>query len=312
MFSKKPLFRKMNPKMNNFDLESYLALKREDINRALEKILGNTLDSSRVVNAMRYSLLAGGKRIRPILCMSAAEAVSDNASHVMRTACAIEMIHTYSLIHDDLPALDNDELRRGQPTCHAAFDEATAILAGDALLTLAFEVLSSVEATHTNQALEWLRVVNAIARATGYKGMIEGQLRDMAAEGSLLDLEDLKEMHTLKTGALIEVSIRTGAVLGGGSPEQIEKLQMFAKNIGLAFQVTDDILNVEGDPLVMGKGVGTDQIRKKSTYPSLLGLEKAKEYAQELVNNALQALDYFDNKSDPLRAIAHYILVRKR
>ncbi len=298
--------------MNNFDLESYLALKRRDINRALEKILGNASDSSHILNAMRYSLMAGGKRIRPTLCISAAEAVSDNASHVMRAACAIEMIHTYSLIHDDLPALDNDALRRGQPTCHVAFDEATAILAGDGLLTLAFEVLTSMDVTHTDQALEWIRVVNAIAKAAGHKGMIEGQLRDMAAEGSLLDLKDLQEMHRLKTGALIEASIRTGAILGNGTPEQIEKLQMYAKNIGLAFQVTDDILNVEGDPAVMGKGVGTDQIRKKSTYPSLLGLEKSKEYAQELVNNALQALDYFDNKSDPLRAIANYILVRKR
>ncbi len=298
--------------MNNFDLESYLALKRRDINRALEEILGNASDSSHILNAMRYSLMAGGKRIRPTLCISAAEAVSDNASHVMRAACAIEMIHTYSLIHDDLPALDNDALRRGQPTCHVAFDEATAILAGDGLLTLAFEVLTSMDVTHTDQALEWIRVVNAIAKAAGHKGMIEGQLRDMAAEGSLLDLKDLQEMHRLKTGALIEASIRTGAILGNGTPEQIEKLQMYAKNIGLAFQVTDDILNVEGDPAVMGKGVGTDQIRKKSTYPSLLGLEKSKEYAQELVNNALQALDYFDNKSDPLRAIANYILVRKR
>jgi geranylgeranyl diphosphate synthase type II len=302
----------MNPKMNNFDLESYLALRRKEVNQALEKILGSLSDSSLILNAMRHSLMAGGKRVRPTLCLAAAEAVGHNASHVIRAACAIEMIHTYSLIHDDLPALDDDVLRRGKPTCHVAFDEATAILAGDALLTLAFEVLTSIELTQKNKALEWLHIVNAIAAAAGYKGMIEGQLRDIAAEGSLLDVKDLQDMHTLKTGALIEVSIRTGAILGGGSPEQIEKLQVFAKNIGLAFQVTDDILNVEGDPAVMGKGVGTDHIREKNTYPSLLGLGKSKEYAKELVNNALQAIDYFDNKSDPLRAIAHYILVRKR
>lgn len=299
--------------MNNFDLESYLSLKRKQINQALEKFLGNALDSSRVVRAMRHSLMAGGKRIRPILCISAAEAVGGNATQVIRAACAIEMIHTYSLIHDDLPAMDNDDMRRGQPTCHVAFDEATAILAGDALLTLAFEVLTSRQTPHPpRNALEWLGVVNTIAKAAGYQGMIEGQLRDIVAEGSSLDLKDLQELHRLKTGALIEASIHTGAILGGGNPEQIETLQIFANNIGLAFQVTDDILNVEGDPAVMGKGVGTDQIRKKSTYPSLLGLDESKTFAQELINNALQALDNFDNKSDPLRAIARYIIARKR
>ncbi len=299
--------------MNNFDLESYLYVKRKQINRALEKFLGNNLASSKVVRAMHYSLMAGGKRIRPTLCISAAEAVGSDATHVIRAACAIEMIHTYSLIHDDLPAMDNDDLRRGQPTCHVAFDEATAILAGDALLTLAFEVLTSVQSPHTTRnASAWLGVVNIIARAAGYQGMIEGQMRDMAAEGSSLALEDLQELHRLKTGALIEASIGTGAILGGGNPEQIETLQIFAKNIGLAFQVIDDILNIEGDPAVMGKGVGTDQVRKKNTYPSLLGLTESKNFAQELINNALQALDYFDNKSDPLRAIARYIITRKR
>jgi len=312
MYLKNRLPREMDLKMNSFDLNSYILSKRKQINDALEEILGHTLNSSRIINAMKHSLMAGGKRLRPILCITAAEAVEGKTDDVVRAACALEMIHTYSLIHDDLPAMDNDNLRRGQPTCHVAFDEATAILAGDALLTLAFEILSSMELTNKNHALKWLRVVNTIATAAGYKGMIEGQMRDMAAEDTLLSLEKLEEMHALKTGALIEASIITGAILGDGSLEQIEKLKIYAKNIGLAFQVTDDILNVEGDPAVMGKDVGTDQTRKKSTYPSILGIEKSKEFARKLVNNALQALDYFDNKSDPLRAIAHYIIERKR
>jgi len=312
MYLKNRLPREVNRKMNSFDLNSYILSKRKQINDALEEILGHTSNSGRIINAMKHSLMAGGKRLRPILCIAAAEAVEGKTDDVVRAACALEMIHTYSLIHDDLPAMDNDNLRRGQPTCHVAFDEATAILAGDALLTLAFEILSSMELTNKNHALKWLRVVNTIATAAGYKGMIEGQMRDMAAEDTLLSLEKLEEMHALKTGALIEASIITGAILGDGSLEQIEKLKIYAKNIGLAFQVTDDILNVEGDPAVMGKDVGTDQTRKKSTYPSILGIEKSKEFARKLVNNALQALDYFDNKSDPLRAIAHYIIERKR
>jgi geranylgeranyl diphosphate synthase type II len=258
--------------------------------------------------------MAEGKRIRPILCIAASRAVSGETEDVIRVACALEMIHTYSLIHDDLPAMDNDDLRRGKPTCHIAFDEATAILTGDALLTLAFEILSSIDLNHIkeNNALNWLRVINIIAKAAGYKGMIEGQIKDIAAEGNRIGLKDLENMHALKTGALIEASISTGAILGNGSVEEIQQLNIYAKNIGLAFQVIDDILNVEGDPAVMGKDVGTDQVREKNTYPSILGIKKSKEFAKILVNNALQALDYFDNKSDPLRAIAHYIIDRKK
>jgi geranylgeranyl diphosphate synthase type II len=298
--------------MNSFDLDSYILSKQRQINSALEEILSHTSNSNRLIKAMKHSLMAGGKRLRPILCITSAEAVNGQTDDVMRAACALEMIHTYSLIHDDLPAMDNDNLRRGQPTCHIAFDEATAILAGDALLTFAFEILSSIELANINHALKWLQVINKIARAAGYKGMIEGQMRDMSAEDTLLSLEKLEEMHALKTGALIEASIITGAVLGDGTSEQIKKLKIYARNIGLAFQVADDILNVEGDPALMGKDVGTDKARKKSTYPSILGIEKSKGLAKKLVNNALQSLDHFDNKSDSLRAIAHYIIERKR
>ena len=306
------LSRKVNSKMNDFDLNSYLLTKRKQINQAIEKILGQTSNSRRIVNAMRHSLMAGGKRIRPVLCITAAQAVGGKAEDAIEAACALEMIHTYSLIHDDLPAMDNDVLRRGKPTCHITFDEATAILAGDALLTLAFEILSLIEFINNKNASKWLRVINIIAKAAGYKGMIEGQMKDISAEGTLLSLKDLEKMHALKTGALIQASIITGAILGDGNFEQIEKLKIYANNIGLAFQVADDILNVEGDSTIMGKDVGTDQAREKNTYPSALGIEKSKGYAKKLVNNALQALDNFDNKSDPLRAIAHYIIARKR
>jgi len=298
--------------MSSFDLNAYLASKRKQINEALENILDPAANSSRIVAAMSYSLTAGGKRLRPILCLAAAEAVDGMTEEVMRAACALEMIHTYSLIHDDLPAMDNDELRRGQPTCHITFDEATAILAGDGLLTLAFQILSSNNFTNAKQALLWLKVLHRIALAAGYEGMIEGQMRDISSEGTRLELNALEAMHARKTGALIEASVYSGAVLGGGSPNQIEQLGIYAQNIGLAFQVADDILNVEGDPAVMGKNVGTDQSRDKNTYPALIGIDKSKKLAQKLVNNALQALDYFDNKADPLRYIANYVIARKR
>lgn len=297
---------------SEFDLQSYLASKRKKINRILDNILDSSSNSSRIIKAMKYSLSAGGKRLRPILCIAAAETVGGDAKRVLPAACALEMIHTYSLIHDDLPAMDDDELRRGKPTSHIAFDEATAILAGDALLTLAFEILSSIDPMQEKYAVDWLRVIRIISTAAGYEGLIEGQIRDLDAEGQHLSLDELKKMHSLKTGALIEASICSGAILTNATSEQIEKLRIYAENIGLAFQVTDDILNVEGDPAVMGKSVGTDANREKSTYPSLLGLDESKAFAANLIRNALQALDHFDKKSDPLRAIATYILLRKR
>lgn len=307
----------MNQKMiknpaSSFDLNSYLISKRKKVNAFINEILNNTVNSSRIVQAMHYSLMAGGKRVRPILCIAASEAVGGNADDVLPAACALEMIHTYSLIHDDLPAMDNDDLRRGKPTCHIAFDEATAILAGDALLTLAFRILSSINLINEKNSSNWLRVVHRISFAAGHNGMIEGQMRDIASEGTLLSLEELENMHSLKTGALIEAAIFSGALLGGGSPRQIDQLEIYAKNIGLAFQVADDILNVEGDPAVMGKAAGTDNARGKSTYPSIMGLNESKEFAKKIVRNALQALDDFDNKSDPLSAIACYIIERKK
>ncbi len=297
-----------------FDLKAYLDSKKRLIDKALEQKIIPEKKSGRLDHAMAYSLMAGGKRIRPILCMAAAEAVSgtDANAGILECSCALEMIHTYSLIHDDLPAMDNDRLRRGKPTCHIAFDESTAILAGDALLTLAFEILASAGATNTEYARRWLKIIHSISRAVGYKGMIEGQMRDILFEGRTISLDQLKHMHALKTGALIRTSVYAGAVLANASVEKIEKLDIYARNIGLAFQITDDILNIEGDPEIMGKATGTDQMYDKATYPALLGLAASGEYLAELIKNALLALETFGRPADPLRALAEYIVKRKK
>jgi geranylgeranyl diphosphate synthase type II len=232
---------------------------------------------------------------------------------ILNAACALEMIHTYSLIHDDLPAMDNDNLRRGKPTSHVAFDEATAILAGDALLTLAFHVLSkSVSRNDLDKNSRSLEVIHLLSSAAGYQGMVEGQMRDMVFEGVKLKLEDLRALHMHKTGALIEASVCCGAILAGASSNTIKQLKNYAMNIGLAFQVVDDILNVEGDPALLGKSVGTDQIRQKNTYPEIIGLQSSKIMAHELVEQGLQAISDFGDAAVPLREIALYIIQRKR
>jgi len=296
-----------------FNLDSYLNSNCKRVNKELKEILESKISNrGRLTKAMDYSLIARGKRIRPILCMAATESVGGNVDDALGTACAIEMIHTYSLIHDDLPAMDNDKLRRGKPTCHLAFDEATAILAGDALLTLAFQLLSSIEFVNENHASNCFNIIRAISQAAGCEGMIEGQIRDITFEGTPITLDQLRDMHYLKTGALIVASIYAGAVLGGGAQKQIEQLKIYGKNVGLAFQVTDDLLNIEGDPVLTGKTIGTDNLLHKNTYPSLLGIDQSKVFAKKLIKNALQAIDNFDNKSDSLRAIAKYIIQRKK
>ncbi len=295
-----------------FNLTSYIKSQNELINRFLESALPESHQDQRIVAAMKYSLMAGGKRLRPVLCIAAAEAVGGRPTDALPAAGALEMVHTYSLIHDDLPAMDDDELRRGKPTCHVTFDEATAILAGDALLTLAFQILSSVEISNASRAAAWLQVIRTIASAAGYGGMIQGQMLDISSEGRTLSIGELESMHHLKTGALIDASLRCGGIIGGANTEQLTSLERYAQNVGLAFQVADDILNVEGDPKLMGKAVGTDQLREKSTYPSILGLKESKELAHHLVHKALQAIENFDNRSDALRAIAKYVIERRR
>ncbi|GAB6094125.1 (2E,6E)-farnesyl diphosphate synthase [Desulfatiferula olefinivorans] len=296
-----------------FDLTSYLTSRRDLVEKKLDALLSlPSSGSGQLLSAMRYSLLSGGKRLRPILCFAAAEALGGTPYQCMTTACAIEMIHTYSLIHDDLPAMDNDDLRRGRPTCHRAYNEATAILAGDALLTLAFHVLASPVHWDSEDPLKNLEVIRLVSHAAGQQGMIEGQMIDMESEGANLSLYALEQLHRLKTGAMINVSIRCGALLSGADASQLESLDRYAAHIGLAFQVTDDILNVTGDVKVMGKATGTDDKLNKATYPSLLGLEQAGEFARELVEKALSELESFDGKAEPLRAVATYIIERNR
>ncbi len=295
-----------------FDLKSYLAEKRRVVNDALEGFCGEPADTPRILAAMRYSLMAGGKRLRPILCLASAEAVGGDAGEALAPACALEMIHTYSLIHDDLPAMDDDDLRRGRPTSHVRFDEATALLAGDALLTLAFEILAGQAEQDGSDPARSLRIIREVAAAAGCRGMIEGQMRDLAAEGKPLDADALEQMHSLKTGALIRASVAAGAIAGGADFTAIQALMRYAGKLGLAFQVTDDILNVVGDPRVMGKAAGTDIDRQKSTYPALLGLAASRRFARRLIHEALAAIAALDEKSEPLRAIAAYVLERKR
>jgi geranylgeranyl diphosphate synthase type II len=295
-----------------FELPPYLDTRRRQVDAALARIFEDLGSPRRLIDAMRYSLTAGGKRLRPVLCMAACEAVGGKPEAVLEPACALELIHTYSLIHDDLPAMDDDALRRGQPTCHLAFDEATAILAGDALLTLAFQVLAQPGADGQPAPATRIAVIARIARAAGCRGMIEGQMRDIAAEGRPMALERLAELHGLKTGALITAAIGSGALWAGGSEAQVRALEHYGDKIGLAFQVTDDNLNVEGDPGELGKAVGTDAARSKTTYPALLGLERSKALARELAAEGLQAIAVLDSKADPLRAIAHYIVNRRR
>lgn len=294
-----------------FDLKTYLQSKQQHVNDCLVRSLPPT-SSSRIADAMGYSVMAGGKRLRPVLCLAAAEAVGGRSEDAINTAVAIELIHTYSLIHDDLPAMDDDVLRRGKPTCHVAYDEATAILTGDALLTLAFQMLAAQEGAADVPADRRLQVIYAVAAAAGYEGMIGGQMADIGSEGNRIDLSRLEHLHLMKTGALINAAITTGAILGGGTSEQIRHLNKYAQNIGLAFQIIDDILNVEGDPALLGKAVGTDEEKKKSTYPALLGLIESKKLAANRIKEALQALEYFDKKADPLRAVAQYVINRKR
>ena len=295
----------------SFHLPDYLIDRRELVNTELNDLLSSSIHGRRIVEAMRYALMGSGKRLRPILCIAAAEAVGGNYKDVLTTACALEMIHTYSLVHDDLPAMDDDRLRRGNPTCHLAFDEATAILAGDALLTMAFEILATSDDRSPDLQIR-LQVIRIIARAAGYRGMIEGQMRDIWTEGRPLSLDELKSLYALKTGALINAAIEAGAQLSGCDSKKLAGLKQYADYIGLAFQVADDILNVEGDPDRMGKAVGTDAARNKNTCPARLGLEASKTFANELVANALAVLKSFDHRAEPLRAIAKYTIDRKR
>jgi|UniRef100_A0A7V6A1U5 geranylgeranyl diphosphate synthase type II len=294
------------------DLKAYLQKHRDYVNRTLEAYLplgrGPAL---RVVEAMRYSLFAGGKRLRPILCLAGAEAVGGDVSEALPVACALEMIHTYSLIHDDLPAMDDDDLRRGQPTCHKKFDEATAILAGDGLLTEAFRIIADAAPRFAGREAVLLEVLGLLAQAAGYQGMVGGQMLDLMAEGRTITQKELETVHRLKTGALLTAAVRSGALVGGGSRQEVTLLTSYGEKFGLAFQITDDILDVEGDAAEMGKAVGTDAKRQKATYPSLLGPEQAKTWARKIVEAAVADLAPLGERAVPLQELARYLLVRR-
>ncbi|RJR36544.1 MAG: polyprenyl synthetase family protein [Deltaproteobacteria bacterium] len=294
------------------DLKAYLEERRGLVNRSLEAYLPAVRGPAfRVVQAMHYSLFAGGKRLRPILCLAAAEAVGGEPGEVLPVACAMEMIHTYSLIHDDLPAMDDDDLRRGQPTCHKKFDEATAILAGDGLLTAAFQIMADAAGRYEGREADLLAVIQLIAAAAGYPGMVGGQMLDLQAEGRKVTLKELETIHRMKTGALLTAAVRSGAVMAGGTRAEVTALTGYGEKFGLAFQVTDDLLDVEGEAAEMGKATGMDAARRKATYPGLLGKDDAREWAQRLVAAAVADLEGFGPAAEPLREIARYLLVRR-
>lgn len=254
--------------MAAFELKAYLSERKQRVDAYLEESfpVAAGLEKS-VVDAARYSLFAGGKRLRPILCLASAEVVGGSLDTVMPVAAALEMIHTYSLIHDDLPAMDNDDYRRGQPTNHKVFGEAIAILAGDALLTEAFDFIAAIGANGRFKAEEILNVIRIVVKAAGYRGMIGGQVIDLESEGRDVDITTVEYMHIRKTGALISASLEVGAILGGGTEQEVAALKRYGHHLGLAFQITDDLLDLEGEAEVMGKTPGSDLARNKKTYP---------------------------------------------
>lgn len=297
------------------DIKKYLQEKKEIVDRALENYLPKQTEKkgdedfpSSLRQAMRHSLFSGGKRIRPILSIAAYEAVGGMGDKIIPFACALELIHTYSLIHDDLPAIDNDDYRRGNPTCHKVFGEAMGILAGDGLLTEAFRLMTH---SSTDDPGIVVHVIHEIAQASGISGMVGGQVADIESEGKAVKLPTLQYIHTHKTGALITVSVRTGARLGGGSVETISAFSRYGERIGHSFQIVDDILNVEGKPELLGKNTGGDLLKKKATYPALLGLEESKKTARALMDSAIAELRSFGPEVDPLREIAQYIVLRE-
>jgi geranylgeranyl diphosphate synthase, type II len=289
-------------------LPEFFEQDRQMVEQSLELLLppGDTPPAS-IHQAMRYSVFAGGKRVRPILCLEAARIFNSDIAPALPVASAFEFIHTYSLIHDDLPALDNDDLRRGKPTCHKQFTEALAILAGDALLTLAFEVL----ATAPLAAERRTAVLGEVARAAGTRGMVGGQVADIEAEGKSVTAEQLEYIHRSKTAALIRAAVVAGALCGGAGAADVERLREFGENIGWAFQVVDDILDVEETSAALGKTAGKDQAQNKATYPALFGLERSHEFASQLAGKAMAALEPCGERAANLRALGEFIALRR-
>lgn len=294
-----------------FNIKSYLARKRELIDRKLDSLLKYSPKSiTALEESIRYSALSGGKRLRPILMMASNEAFGGKDETVLPIACALEMIHTYSLIHDDLPCMDDDLLRRGVPTNHNVYGEAVAVLAGDALLTDAFNTMITEGLRSGLRPKVLTEVVGDISKAAGSNGMIRGQAIDLALEGIQdVSVDQVEIMHLLKTGALIETAVCTGAKIGGATDKEIKKLSTYARSLGLAFQILDDVLDIEGGSAI-GKDTGADARNKKTTYPELVGLKKSKKKAEDLTKKALKSIKDFDSKATPLREIAIYLADR--
>jgi len=292
------------------NLKDYLTASVARVDAALERwVPAETVPPETIHRAMRYSLFAGGKRIRPVLCIGAAEAVGEVPPGIEDAACTLELIHTYSLIHDDLPALDNDDLRRGRPTNHVVFGDAMAILAGDSLLTLAFEVLGKLP--HANDAVR-ARLVVELATASGtVGGMIGGQVHDIEGEGRTPTAALLEAIHRAKTGALLRASVRMGAIYANASPDRLDALSAFGEHIGLAFQIVDDILDVEESSETLGKTAGKDQAQQKITFPAVYGLPESKLMAERERAAAHKALEPFGDRAQPLRDLADFIVKRK-
>jgi geranylgeranyl diphosphate synthase, type II len=290
-------------------LSAFFEEDRLAVDAALDRLLpAESAQPSSIHTAMRYSVFAGGKRMRPILCLESARIFATDVTPALHPACAIEFIHTYSLIHDDLPALDNDDLRRGKPTCHKKFSEAIAILAGDALLTVAFE---SIGATPV-PAERCVAILTEVAGAAGtVNGMVGGQVADIEAEGKLINPQILEYIHRSKTAALIRASIAAGALCAGASPEDVARLRRFGGTIGWAFQVTDDILDVEESSAALGKTAGKDIAQQKATYPAVYGLERSHEIANDLAKKAIVELAPYGDRASRLREIAEFLVLRR-
>jgi geranylgeranyl diphosphate synthase type II len=290
------------------DFERYMTERRQEVDALLDQRLPSPSLRPQVIHeAMRYSVFAGGKRIRPILCMAAAEVAAGRYQAALLPGAAIEILHTFTLIHDDLPAMDNDDLRRGQPTCHIRFGEANAILAGDALLTMAFEWLAACEAPSPYRPGE---LILELSRASGSTGVIGGQVEDLAAEGKTPTPEQLHYIHTHKTGDLIRASVRIGAIAAGARADQLAAITRYGEVVGHAFQITDDILNATSDATTLGKGVGTDAQRGKATYVAVYGLDEARRRSESMAAEAKQALAGLGQSAEPLLALADYAVHR--
>lgn len=294
------------------DITQYLEQQRQRVDRFLEQSLPESLsDPEKLYDSMRYSLLAGGKRVRPILTIAAAQALGYDHDAMLPFAASLEFVHTYSLVHDDLPAMDDDDYRRGRLTNHKVYGDGMAILAGDALLTMAFELCSQDAGTHGLTESQQLQIVRELAYGSGHQGMVGGQVMDILAENQEVELAHLQKIHSHKTGQLIRAAVRIGGIIGGASSTQLESLTGYAEDIGLAFQIADDVLNMVGTREELGKDAGTDEKRGKQTYPSFFGIDGARKLGEECVERAINRLQSFDHHADPLRHIATYIIKRR-